>query len=230
VLFGESSSFKHFLMAKVDLKVVLLGKHSVGKTCLVERFLHGKFKDNTVATVGAAFGAKKLDINGKEITLGIWDTAGQERYESMSRIYYRSAKAAIVCFDLSDPSSFDKVRFWIDELLQNEENCDIYIAGTKLDAIGSIVYLPEEVREYATKIGAKIFQTSAKTGAGIDELFHDIAQSFVKKTMMSSSSIGGSSCSSTSSLSSSSYSPPAPPSSSSSSSHTSNSSKNGCSC
>jgi len=229
VLFGESSFFKHFLMAQVDLKVVLLGKHSVGKTCLVERFLHGKFKDNTVATVGAAFGAKKLDINGKEITLGIWDTAGQERYESMSRIYYRSAKAAIVCFDLSDPSSFDKVRFWIDELLQNEESCDIYIAGTKLDAIGSIVHLPEEVREYATKIGAKIFQTSAKTGAGIDELFHDIAQSFVKKTMMSSSSIGGligSSSNSSSSSSSSSYSPP----SSSSSSHTSNSSKNSCSC
>jgi len=26
------------------------------------------------------------------------DTAGSERYESMSRIYYRGAKAAIVCF------------------------------------------------------------------------------------------------------------------------------------
>ena len=26
------------------------------------------------------------------------DTAGSERYESMSRIYYRGAKAAVVCF------------------------------------------------------------------------------------------------------------------------------------
>lgn len=26
------------------------------------------------------------------------DTAGSERYESMSRIYYRGAKAAIVCY------------------------------------------------------------------------------------------------------------------------------------
>lgn len=49
------------------------------------------------------------------------DTAGSERYEAMSRIYYRGAKAAIVCYDLSDGSSFDRAKFWINELQQNEE-------------------------------------------------------------------------------------------------------------
>lgn len=29
------------------------------------------------------------------------DTAGSERYEAMSRIYYKSAKAAIICYGLS---------------------------------------------------------------------------------------------------------------------------------
>jgi len=171
-------------MSKVDIKVVLLGKHSVGKTCLVERYLHGKFKDGTVTTVGAAFGAKKLTISGKEVTLGIWDTAGQERYESMSRIYYRSAKATIVCFDLTDPKSFDKVKFWVDELLGNEEGCDIYVVGTKLDLVQEGTErgrTPEEVKDYAKKIDAKIFETSSKTGQGIDELFQDIAETYVRK-------------------------------------------------
>jgi Ras-related protein Rab-24 len=49
------------------------------------------------------------------------DTAGSERYEAMSRIYYRGARAAVLCFDLSDRSSFDKLRFWIGELRQHEE-------------------------------------------------------------------------------------------------------------
>lgn len=67
------------------------------------------------------------------------DTAGSERYESMSRIYYRGAKAAIVCFgetkhsvsvvlidlgvyiDLTDSSSFDRAKFWVNELKQTEE-------------------------------------------------------------------------------------------------------------
>lgn len=48
------------------------------------------------------------------------DTAGSERYEAMSRIYYRGAKAAIVCYDITDKSSFDRVRFWVEELRKNE--------------------------------------------------------------------------------------------------------------
>ena len=48
------------------------------------------------------------------------DTAGSERYHAMSRIYYRSAAGAIVCFDLTDESSFERAQFWIDELRKYE--------------------------------------------------------------------------------------------------------------
>jgi len=147
--------------------------------------LHGKFKDTTVATVGAAFGAKKVMVNGKEITLGIWDTAGQERYESMSRIYYRSARATIVCFDLTDARSFEKVKFWVDELRGNEEGCEIYVVGTKLDVIqekeSGRATNKEEVLDYAKSIGAHVFETSSKTGDGIEELFTAIATSYARQ-------------------------------------------------
>lgn len=177
-------------MSKVDVKVVLLGQHDVGKTCLVERYLHGKFKFNVTATVGAAFGAKKVEVNGTSITLGIWDTAGAERYESMSRIYYRSARAAIVCYDLTNKVSFNKVRFWVEELLANEKNCDIYIVGTKLDRIleeGEARAIGEEtVQNYAENIGAKVFDTSAKTGQNVDALFYKIAEDYTKKAQETS--------------------------------------------
>ena len=52
------------------------------------------------------------------------DTAGSERYEAMSRIYYRGARAAIICYDLTDRSSFDRARFWIGELQKHEEVCE----------------------------------------------------------------------------------------------------------
>jgi len=116
------------------------------------------------------------------VTLGVWDTAGQERYESMSRIYYRSAKATIVCFDLTDAKSFDKVKFWVDELLSNEEDCDIYVVGTKLDLVQEGTdrgRSQQEVKEYANKINAKVFETSSKTGEGIEQLFQDIADVYI---------------------------------------------------
>lgn len=43
------------------------------------------------------------------------------RYEAMSRIYYRGAKAAIVCYDVANRNSWDRAKFWINELRRFEE-------------------------------------------------------------------------------------------------------------
>lgn len=172
----------------MDLKVVLLGKEYGGKTSLVERYIHGKFNSNAPyqSTIGAAFGAKKVSVQGESVTLGIWDTAGSERYESMSRIYYRGAKAAIVCFDLTDISSFDRAKFWVNELKQTEEDCVVYLCGTKYDLVEENKKLRKveysTVKEYSDEIKAKYNETSAKTGHNIESLFMMIAEDHVVST------------------------------------------------
>jgi GTPase SAR1 family protein len=81
-------------------------------------------------TIGASFAMKKYEANGRPCNLGIWvrrrpptrlrarpegfcshacrpfsqDTAGQERFDSLSSFYCRGARAAIICFDLTDRS------------------------------------------------------------------------------------------------------------------------------
>uniref|UniRef100_A0A8C7QJQ5 Ras-related protein Rab-24 n=1 Tax=Oncorhynchus mykiss TaxID=8022 RepID=A0A8C7QJQ5_ONCMY len=123
---------------RVDAKVVMLGKESVGKTSLVERYVHHRFLVGPYQnTIGAAFVAKPIQVGDKVVTLGIWDTAGSERYEAMSRIYYRGARAAIVCYDLTDTSSFQRARFWVKELQNCDKHCKIYLCGTKIDLIES---------------------------------------------------------------------------------------------
>ena len=109
------------------------------------------------------------------------------RYESMTRIYYRGARAAIVCYDLTDPEAWDKVEFWISELQKFEEGCRIYLCATKSDLIASrdaygsksggdarkrraVDY--HSAVEYAEKVGAAaLVETSAKTGENVEELF-----------------------------------------------------------
>ncbi|XP_001639640.2 ras-related protein Rab-24 isoform X2 [Nematostella vectensis] len=173
--------------SKVDVKVVLLGKEYSGKTSLVERYLHHRFNDNCPYqnTIGAAFGANKVTVGNKCVTLGIWDTAGSERYEVMSRIYYRGAKGAVVCYDLTDRTSFDRAKFWVNELKTYESNCKIYLCGTKCD----IVQHDKKLRkvdyhmttDYADEIGGKVFETSSKTGHNVDEVFYEIAQDYTKE-------------------------------------------------
>eukprot|EP01122_Echinamoeba_exundans_P006058 TRINITY_DN1634_c0_g1_i1.p1 TRINITY_DN1634_c0_g1~~TRINITY_DN1634_c0_g1_i1.p1 ORF type:complete len:141 (-),score=20.57 TRINITY_DN1634_c0_g1_i1:68-490(-) len=104
----------------------------------------------------------------------------------MSKIYYRQAKAAIVCFDLTQRDTFQKVKFWVEELLQNEEQCSIYIVGTKFDLVQlnptARAVSPEEVEAYAESVGcAGVFETSAKDNANIENLFQTIARGWLEK-------------------------------------------------
>lgn len=170
--------------SKVDAKVVLLGKEYSGKTSLVERFIHGRFNENQPYqnTIGAAFGAKKVIVSNKGVTLGIWDTAGSERYEAMSRIYYRGAKAAVVCYDLTERSSFERAKFWVNELKMHEEHCKIYLCGTKYDIIQRDKKLRQVdyhmTTDYADEIGAKVFETSSLSCHNVEELFYEVAKDF----------------------------------------------------
>jgi len=169
---------------KVDLKCVMLGRAAVGKSCLVERFLHDKFSEQVAPTIGAAFGAKKMKVGKKNITLGIWDTAGSERYESMTRHYYKGAEAAVVCYDVVDAASFTKVKFWVNELLAVEENVIIALVGTKADLLqdGRIRAVPlADVKKYAATIKALDYETSARKNTNVQVIFEDIVREWDKR-------------------------------------------------
>ena len=58
----------------------------------------------------------------------IWDTAGQERYHSLAALYYRGAQAAIVVYSITDNTSFDKAKQWIEELRSRRSPLDMVIA------------------------------------------------------------------------------------------------------
>ncbi|XP_069364549.1 ras-related protein Rab-24-like isoform X2 [Maniola hyperantus] len=110
-------------MSRCDFKIVLLGSEHVGKTSLVLRFVNCRFNSGTPYqnTIGAAFCAKQMHSNGKDFNVGIWDTAGSERYAAMTRMYYRGAHAAIICYEPSCQASWTRLRHWLLELRTVEE-------------------------------------------------------------------------------------------------------------
>ena len=91
----------------------------------------------------------------------------------MVKVYYRGAKAAIVCYDIANPESFKKAKFWVRELREVEENCKVYICATKKDVLdlGSLAKPDLEiVHNYAQGIQSKFFITSSKTGTNVGKL------------------------------------------------------------
>jgi small GTP-binding protein len=62
-----------------EVKVVLLGCQTVGKTSLMNRFIHDSFTVSTVSTIGSIFVTKIVKLDNITLSLQIWDTGGSEK-------------------------------------------------------------------------------------------------------------------------------------------------------
>ena len=150
----------------------------------------------------AAFLTQKCHLPTRTIKFEIWDTAGQERFASLAPMYYRNAQSALVVYDLTKPTSLIKAKHWVAEL-QRQASPGIVIAlvGNKLDLTnqstgGTVVteaareeageeaaddegdarkISTKEARSYAEEEGLLFFETSAKEGTGVQEVFAAIA-------------------------------------------------------
>ncbi|XP_017483591.1 PREDICTED: ras-related protein Rab-22A-like [Rhagoletis zephyria] len=98
-----------------EFKICLLGETCVGKSSIVQRFVHNTFNSGN-ETIGASFMTKTLYLGGSSLKLNIWDTAGQERYKALTPMYYRGANICIVVYDVTCSNSFKAVQNWIKEL------------------------------------------------------------------------------------------------------------------
>ncbi|XP_001605175.1 ras-related protein Rab-24 [Nasonia vitripennis] len=178
-------------MSRVDLKIVLLGHEAVGKTSLMQRFVNDRFNESLAYqnTIGSAFASKEVQVGDKKLVLGVWDTAGSERYQAMAKIYYRGAAAAIVCYDVTNPETFSRAKFWMRELRSVEENCTVYLCATKKDLLESVEQANpslETVEEYADGVQSKFFLTSSKTGENVVEIFNVVAEDYISNPLNAS--------------------------------------------
>lgn len=124
----------------LEAKIVILGSQGVGKTSLVHRYTRNTFPQpsSMQSTIGASFLTKRVsDIDTSTVVrLQIWDTAGQERFRSISKLYYRGANAAILCYDITDEKSFEEMGRWLKELKSNlGDDIILHVVGTKADVV-----------------------------------------------------------------------------------------------
>ena len=162
-----------------EIKICLLGDVSVGKTSIASRFCKNSFNENYINTIGGAYQQQNIALNnGAKIKLHIWDTSGQDRFRSMTNLYYRDAQVAILTYDVTNEQSLESLNYWLNELNDKVEidNMLLCLAGNKNDVDASEKRVPtSKGKAFADEHNMIFFETSAKTGAGVKELFQAIA-------------------------------------------------------
>ena len=162
-----------------EIKICLLGDVSVGKTSIASRFCKNSFNENYINTIGGAYQQQNIILNnGVKMKLHIWDTSGQDRFRSMTNLYYRDAQVAILTYDVTNEQSLDSLTYWLKELNDkvDQDNMLLCLAGNKNDVDAKDKRVATiKGKEFADSHNMIFFETSAKTGAGVKELFQVIA-------------------------------------------------------
>jgi len=165
-------------MSDFSFKVIIIGPGAVGKTSLLNRFVHNQFTLKYKFTIGVDFLSKELEFKpSKSAKLQIWDIGGQERFKFLHRSFYDGANGALLVFDLSREQTFSVMKNWLLEmrsLINN--NIPTIILGNKSDLIPEIglVIDRDEIEKYAKNEGCFYIETSAKTGDNVENTFREL--------------------------------------------------------
>jgi small GTP-binding protein len=148
-----------------NIKLVLLGETSVGKTSIVSIAQGSGYQADQVATVGACFHIKKVRVGDIAMKLHIWDTAGQERFRSLTPMYYRDSHFVFLVYAIDNLSTFTAISRWYDGIVSECTTLPhIFLIGNKLDLEEDRAVSTDQGKAQADAMSAKFYELSAKRG------------------------------------------------------------------
>ena len=175
---------------------MVVGDPGVGRATLIKRAVedNGQVYHDLEEAQGFKWSDMSMDVSDKYYCrLIIWDASSKERWKNVVRSLYSKTHVAIVMYDVTNQLTFDRFGDHlkgIREMLKKRdpdkgENCLFYVVGNKADINDYRRAVPEEdgrnsvfmMNFFDDKLGCKFFETSAKDGTNVKELFKDICDS-----------------------------------------------------
>lgn len=166
-------------------KIIVLGEPAVGKTTLMLKYTEKKFRELYIPTVGCQVSKKELVFNGgseenkKIVELFIWDIAGQSKFLKVRKIFFEGAHAFFLVYDITNENSFIKTANWFKDLKKSKsfkKEAMGFLIGNKIDLENHRTVPKKDGETLAKEMNIDFYETSAKTGENINEIFEKIAQ------------------------------------------------------
>lgn len=158
---------------KYLLKILVLGEQGVGKTQLLNRWIHGQFAAVSPNTIGVEFATNTINTDAGRVKFQIWDTPGDLHERAMIKSYMRGASIIfiVISADTSKLQKKDQIEAWLKLIAEIDikvSNIKIAIIETKSDLPNVVPLSIEDLSQFK---GRYAFHQicSAKTGAGIDK-------------------------------------------------------------
>jgi Ras-related C3 botulinum toxin substrate 1 len=178
----------------MDIKCVVVGDGSVGKTCLLISYTTNTFSKEYIPTVFDNYTTDVI-VDSKLVHLGLWDTAGQADYDRLRPLSYRDTDVFLLCFSVVSPPSFDNIMDkWYLEIQHYAPGVPFVLVGTKKDlrddpetlkelkAQGQAPIDMKAAKKLAQDIGARTYvECSAVTQQNVKEIFDEAIRAVLYK-------------------------------------------------
>ena len=114
-----------------------------------------------------------------QYNIKLWDTAGQEKFRSLNNLFIKDSKICIFVYDINNRITFEELDFWVKTVNGILDNDPILaVVANKSDLKENVT--KKEGEEYAKKIGAFFYQTSAKNDKnGFPNFINILVQEFL---------------------------------------------------
>lgn len=162
----------------IQKKICMVGVYGVGKTCLVQQFVHSIFAARYLSTVGVKIDRKDVKSGDQDVRLMLWDLEGRDGVRDVNGSYVRGAHGIIYVVDGTRRETVDQIFDIRDNVLREVGSVPSVIALNKVDLIDQWQMRDGEEEGLGSK-GIHLIRTSAKTGEGVEETFQWLADQAV---------------------------------------------------
>lgn len=169
-----------------ELKIVIVGDGGCGKTSLLMVYAKGDFPEKYAPSVFEKY-VSTISLGGKEIRLNLYDTAGQDDYDRLRPLSYQEANLILVCFDVTNPNSFENVLIkWFPEVKHFCREVPVILIGCKTDlrkdkecarklkAMNQVPITYTQGEEIRQQMNAELYlECSAKYQENVEDIFRE---------------------------------------------------------
>lgn len=167
-------------MSSIQKKICMLGAFGVGKTSLVGRFVHQRFSDKYLTTLGVKVDKKEIEIDERRLTMILWDIAGEDDLSSIRPSYLRGLAGYLLVVDSTRGKTLD-VALQIHDRVTREHGATVAVVlvVNKID-LADDWDLEDDTLTALEKLGIDVVRTSAKTDEGVREAFAILARQLLE--------------------------------------------------
>lgn len=170
------------------VRIVIAGTEAAGKSCIIKRYCEKRFVAKYLPTVGIDYGATRIFVDKREVSVHIFDTSGLPIFTEVRNEFYKDAHGLLLVMDVTKRESFDSLADWLQEIkveLVREgrqlDNTVCFLAANKCDLGPDRMEVDEmEAKLWAELHGFNFFETSASTGVGITDMFQAFFSQIVR--------------------------------------------------